>query len=52
MVQNLTGEFKKVKDRNVVAKQIANFAKADADLGQKLAEVNGVVLGQPKAAAR
>ena len=52
LVQNLTGEFKKVKDRNVVAKQIANFAKADADLGQKLAEANGVVLGQPKAAGR
>ena len=52
LVQNLTEDFKKIKDRTIVAKQVANFAKADADLGQKLAEANGVTLVQPKAASR
>jgi len=51
LLMNLTGEFKKVKRREVVAKQIAQFFRADADFGTRLAEANGVGLDQIKVAA-
>ncbi len=44
LVMNLTGEFKKVKNRDVVAKMIGHFARANEELGRKLAEANGVDL--------
>lgn len=48
LIQNLTGEFKKVKNRDVVAKMIGHFAMANDDLGRKLAEANGVDLGRAR----
>jgi len=48
LLQNLTGEFKKVKSRPVLERQIANFFQADADFGTRLAEMNGVEPDQVK----
>ena len=48
LIHNLTGEFKKVKNRDVVAKMIGHLAMANDDLGRKLAEANGVDLGAAK----
>jgi len=42
LIHNLTGEMRKVKNREVVVRQIANFTRADADFGRRLAEANGV----------
>ena len=44
LVMNLTGEFKKVKNRDVVAKMVGHFHRANEELGRKLAEANGVDL--------
>ena len=51
LASNLTGEFKKVKRREIVVKQIAQFYRADADFATKLAEANGVDPAQVKNAA-
>jgi catalase len=48
LLSNLTGEFKKVKRRDVVAKQIVQFYRADAAFGAKLAEANSVDLAKLK----
>ena len=48
LIMNLTGEFKKVKNRDVVAKMVGHFAMANDELGRKLAEANGVDLMQAK----
>ena len=48
LLSNLTGEFKKVKRREVVVKQIAQFYRADAAFGAKLAEANDVDLAKVK----
>ena len=48
LLKTLTGEFKKVKSREVVQRQVANLYKADADFGKRLAEMNGVDVDQVK----
>lgn len=48
LIHNLTGEFKKVKNRDVVAKMIGHFHRANEELGRKLAEANGVDLDAAK----
>jgi catalase len=48
LIQNLTANFKMVKNRDVVAKMIGHFAMANDDLGRKLAEANGVDLGRAR----
>ena len=48
LIMNLTGEFKNVKNRDVVAKMVGHFAMANDELGRKLAEANGVDLMQAK----
>ena len=50
LLSNLTGDFKKMKRRDVVVKQIAHFYRADADFAAKLAEANGVDPAQVKEA--
>ncbi len=48
LVHNLTVNFRKVKNRDVVTKMIGHFARANEELGRKLAEANGVDLDQAK----
>ncbi len=48
LLSNLTGEFKKVKRREIVTKQISHFYRADANFGAQLAAANGVALDQIK----
>jgi len=51
LVHNFTGEFKKVKNRDVVAKVIAHMYRANAELGRKLAEANAVDIARVQAKA-
>ncbi len=46
LIENLTGLFKKVKNRDIVAKMVGHFHRANDELGKKLAEANGVDLEQ------
>ena len=48
LAHNLTMYFKKVKNRDIVAKMIGHFAQANDELGRKLAEANNVDLDQAK----
>ena len=48
LIMNLTGDFKKIKNRDIVAKMVGHFARANEELGRKLAEANGVDLEQAK----
>ncbi len=48
LAHNLTVNFKKVKNRDVVARMIGHFARANDELGRKLAEANGVDLDQAR----
>ena len=51
LLKNLTGNLKKVSNRTVLQRQIANFYKADAEFGARLAEMNGVDPDQVKTLA-
>ena len=48
LIMNLTANLKMVKNRDIVAKMVGHFAMANEELGRKLAEANGVNLGQAK----
>jgi len=48
LAHNLTVNFKKVKNRDVVTRMVGHFARANDELGRKLAEANGVDLDQAK----
>ncbi len=51
LIHNFTGEFKKMKNRDVVAQIIAHMYLAHEDLGRRLAEMNGVDLARVKTLA-
>jgi len=48
LIQNLVGEFAKVKKPGVVAKIVSHLYQADADFGAKLAAAAGVEVDQVK----
>jgi len=48
LIENLTGLFKEIKNRDIVAKMVGHFLRANEELGRKLAEANHVDLEQAK----
>ena len=48
LVSNLTGDFRKIKNRAIVEKMTSHFYKADAEFGRRVAEANDVDLEKVK----